>query len=74
MPKNTYVPKERPYTEEELRNLPAVLDRYGAARVLNLCPDRVIKSARAGRIPGRLVSGRWRFSTRQLLDYVEGRI
>jgi len=51
---------------------PEVLGVEGAARFLGFHPYTIREKARAGQIPGRKVGREWRFTRRQLLDWLEG--
>lgn len=49
-----------------------ILDPHGAALLLGLCRDMVVRHAKAGKIPGFKLGGtRWRFSRRQLIKHIE---
>lgn len=47
-----------------------VLDAEGAAHLLHVSTKTLLKSARAGLIPGRKVGREWRFARTALLDYL----
>lgn len=49
-----------------------VLNADEAAEFLGFNPVTVRLKARAGEIPGRKLGREWRFSRRQLLEWVEG--
>lgn len=62
-------------TIAEVKDMPFRVNRNDAARILRRHPDTVGRLARSGKIPGAVFeSGTWMFSTKMLLDYVEGRI
>lgn len=52
---------------------PEVLDLTDAARLLRLPPATVEQMAGDGRLPGRAVEGRWRFSRAALMNWLAGR-
>lgn len=52
--------------------LPEVLTLEEAAELLRLGPAAARAAAEAGEIPGRRIGGRWRFSRRRLMAWVEG--
>ena len=47
-----------------------VLDAEGAAYLLHVSTKTLLKSARAGQIPGRKVGREWRFARTALLEYL----
>jgi len=49
----------------------AVLTASQAAELLSATPDTVTRWARTGALPGRMVGGRWRFSRRAILRFIE---
>lgn len=50
------------------------LDVGQLATYLNLNPDKVVKMATRGRLPGRRVGGQWRFSEAEIHHWVEDQI
>jgi excisionase family DNA binding protein len=49
----------------------AILDIEEAASYLKMCRRSLETLVRAGQIPGTQIAGKWLFSERQLVDYVE---
>jgi excisionase family DNA binding protein len=49
-----------------------VLNAEEAAEFLGFNPYTIREKARLGEIPGRKIGREWRFSRRQLLEWVEG--
>jgi excisionase family DNA binding protein len=49
-----------------------ILTAEEVAQWLQLHPDTVRIKARTGEIPGRKIGREWRFSRRQLLEWIEG--
>ena len=52
-------------------DLPEVLTLEEAAELLRLGPAAARAAADAGEIPGRRIGGRWRFSRRRLVEWLE---
>jgi excisionase family DNA binding protein len=52
---------------------PEVLTLEEAAGLLRLGEAAARAAAEAGEIPARRIGGRWRFSRRRLLEWLEGR-
>lgn len=52
-------------------DLPEVLTLEEAAELLRLGPAAARAAAEAGEIPGRRIGGRWRFSRRRLVEWLE---
>jgi len=51
-----------------------VLDAEGAAQLLHVSTKTLLKSARAGDIPGRKVGREWRFARTALMEYLASRV
>lgn len=49
-----------------------VLDADGAAELLKVDGETIVRLAEEGDLPGRSIEGRWRFSRRALLDWLAG--
>ncbi|MGI8808931.1 MAG: helix-turn-helix domain-containing protein [Acidimicrobiales bacterium] len=47
-----------------------VLDAEGAARLLHVSTKTLLKSARAGEIPGQKVGREWRFARSALIEFL----
>jgi len=48
-----------------------VLNVEEAGEFLGFAPYTIREKARDGQIPGRKIGGEWRFSRRQLLEWIE---
>lgn len=62
-----YVPVNADQTPAEAD---PVLDAEGAAQLLHVSTKTLLKSARAGEIPGRKVGREWRFARTALMEYL----
>lgn len=62
----------KPYSEEQIVDLPMVLNIHQAARVLNLPERSVYQLAGIGQVPGRRIARRWIFDRDEIIS-VTGR-
>ena len=60
------------FTRAEVQNLPFAIGKHEVGRIIGRNPEVVARLAKRGQIPGRLVGGRWIFSTKQIIELVEG--
>jgi hypothetical protein len=68
-------PKPKPRTNQPAANGPVpsaegILTLTEAAAFLRVPEEGLRKDAEAGRVPGRLVAGQWRFARATLLDWL----
>ena len=59
-------------TVREVHDMPFSTDKNGAARILGVHPEQVLRLAKQGKIPGCKVGNSWRFSTTRLMLMVQG--